>query len=147
MLLTKEEGQAQRQWFVVDLENQVLGRAATVIASTLRGKNKSVFTRHVDSGDFVVVINAAKVRLTGMKWANKLYRRHTGYPGGFKEISAEKLREKYPERLVYAAVWGMIPKGPLGRQIIKKLKIFPGDMHTHEAQSPQPLDIPKQYSN
>ncbi len=139
--LTKEAGAAQRAWWVVDLEGQVLGRAATKIASVLRGKNKPTFTPNVDMGDFVVVINASKVRLTGQKMKNKLYRRHTLYPGGLRETTAEKLLVEDPDRLVRHAVWGMIPKGRLGRRIIKKLKVYSGPEHLHAAQQPQKLAL------
>lgn len=140
-LLTKEAGAAQREWYVVDLEGQVLGRAATKIASVLRGKHKPTFTPHVDMGDFVVVVNAGKVHLTGNKMKNKLYRYHTLYPGGLRETPAEKLLAKHPENLIRAAVWGMLPKGPLGRKIIKKLKVYAGPEHQHAAQLPQKLEI------
>jgi len=139
--LTKEAAAAQRQWWVVDLEGQTLGRAATRIASVLRGKHKPTFTPNVDSGDFVIVVNADKVRLTGNKLGNKMYRYHTGYPGGLRETPANKLLAKHPERVIEAAVWGMLPKGRLGRKIIKKLKIYAGPNHQHTAQTPQPLEI------
>jgi large subunit ribosomal protein L13 len=139
--LTKEAGHDQRNWYVVDLEGQVLGRAATKIATVLRGKHKPTFTPNVDMGDFVVVVNAAKVRLTGQKMRNKLYRRHTLFPGGLKETTAEKLLVHDPDRLVRHAVWGMIPKGRLGRRIIKKLKVYPGPEHLHAAQQPEKLPL------
>ena len=139
--LTKEVGEAQREWWIVDLDGQVLGRAATKIASILRGKHKPTFTPNVDMGDFVVVINAAKVKLTGAKMGNKMYRRHSGYVGGLRETTAEKLLAKYPDRVIRKAVWGMLPKGPLGRRIIKKLKIYADAEHRHEAQRPQPLNL------
>ena len=140
-LLTKEAAAAQRGWYVADLDGQVLGRAATEIAKVLRGKHKPTFTPHVDCGDFVVVINADKVKLTGAKWADKKYRHHTGYIGGLKEFSAAEIKERDPERMVRDAVWGMLPKGPLGRRIIKKLKIYSGTEHRHEAQRPQQLAL------
>jgi large subunit ribosomal protein L13 len=140
-LLTKEGADAQREWFVVDLENQVLGRAATRIASVLRGKHKPTFTPHVDDGDFVIVINADKVRLTGNKWGQKLYRRHSLYPGGLRETTAAEMREKHPDRIVRSAVWGMLPKGPLGRKMLKKLKIYAGPAHNHAAQQPRELAL------
>ncbi|MCG8418609.1 MAG: 50S ribosomal protein L13 [Proteobacteria bacterium] len=139
--LTKQAGNAQRKWWVVDLEGQVLGRAATRIATVLRGKHKPTYTPNVDTGDFVVVVNAGKIRLTGDKMKSKMYRRHSHYPGGLRETSAEKLLAAYPDRLVRAAVWGMLPKGRLGRKIIKKLKIYAGPEHKHSAQTPQPLDL------
>ncbi|MEM9492583.1 MAG: 50S ribosomal protein L13 [Myxococcota bacterium] len=140
-LLTKEAGDSQREWWVIDLEGQILGRAATHIASVLRGKHKPTYTPHVDSGDFVVVVNAGKLRLTGNKFRDKKYRRHTQYPGGLREITADKLVVKAPDRMVRAAVWGMLPKGRLGRKIIKKLKIYNGPEHHHKAQAPQPLQL------
>ena len=139
--LTKEACVEQRQWWVVDLQNQVLGRAATRIASVLRGKHKPTFTPNVDAGDFVVVINADKVRLTGNKVKAKLYRRHSHYPGGLRETSAEAMLATHPDRVIRAAVWGMLPKGRLGRQIIKKLKIYSGPEHNHSAQSPQTMEL------
>jgi large subunit ribosomal protein L13 len=140
-LLTKEGAEAQREWFVIDLENQVLGRAATRIASVLRGKHKPTFTPHVDDGDFVIVLNADKVKLTGNKWGQKLYRSHSLYPGGLRETTAAELRDKHPDRIVRAAVWGMLPKGPLGRKMLKKLKIYAGSEHNHAAQQPRALDL------
>jgi large subunit ribosomal protein L13 len=140
-LLTKEGAAAQREWFVVDLENQVLGRAATRIASVLRGKHKPTFTPHVDDGDFVIVINADKVKLTGNKWGQKLYRRHSLYPGGLRETTAAEMRDKHPDRIVRSAVWGMLPKGPLGRKMLKKLKIYAGSEHNHAAQQPRELAL------
>lgn len=139
--LTKEQGDAQREWWVVDLEGVVLGRAATKIASVLRGKHKPTYTPNVDSGDFVVVINADKVKLTGAKMKDKMYRYHTGYPGGLIETSAEKVMDKHPDRVVRAAVWGMLPKTRLGRRMIKKLKIYAGNEHQHTAQQPRELAL------
>lgn len=127
----------QREWWIVDAEGLTLGRLATQIAVRLRGKHKPSFTPHLDTGDHVVVINAKKVHLTGKKWATKVYYRHSGYPGGLKEITAEKLRSRYPERLIEFAVRGMLPKGPLGRQMARKLKVYGGAKHPHEAQRPQ----------
>lgn len=140
-LLTKEASDAARQWWVIDLEGKVLGRAATRIASVLRGKHKPTFTPHVDSGDFVVVINAGKVRLTGAKNQGKFYRKHTLFPGGLRETPAEQLLATYPDRVIRAAVWGMLPKGRLGRKIIKKLKIYPGATHDHTAQAPRTMEL------
>lgn len=139
--LTNEAALAQREWYVVDLEDQVLGRAATKIATVLRGKHKPTYTPNVDSGDFVIVVNASKLKLTGQKMKNKLYRYHTLYPGGLREISAEKLLASHPDRLVRSAVWGMMPKGRLGRALIKKLKIYAGPEHEHVAQQPQELTL------
>ncbi|HET6612491.1 MAG TPA: 50S ribosomal protein L13 [Kofleriaceae bacterium] len=139
--LTKEAAEAQRGWFVADLEGKTLGRAATVIASVLRGKHKPTFTPNADAGDFVIVINADKVALTGQKHRDKLYRTHTEYPGGLRETSAGKLLAEHPDRVIRRAVWGMLPKGPLGRRIIKKLKIYSGPAHEHAAQKPQQLAL------
>lgn len=139
--LTKEQAQEQRKWYIVDLSNLILGRAATQIARLLRGKHKATFTPHVDSGDFVVVINAAQVQLTGNKASGKLYRTHTLYPGGVRTRSAEEMRTNYTEEMIRKAVWGMLPKGPLGRDIIKKLKIYPTAEHPHEAQQPTPYKL------
>ena len=131
----------QEKWFLVDAEGAVLGRLATVIASRLRGKHNPLFTPHVDTGDWVVVINADKVVLTGRKWDQKNYYRHSGYIGGLKTISAKKLMEKRPEDLVRHAVKGMLPKNKLGRKLFKKLKVYPGQEHPHEAQQPETLQI------
>jgi large subunit ribosomal protein L13 len=139
--LTKEAGEAQREWYVVDLKGQTLGRAATKIASVLRGKHKPTYSPNVDRGDFVVVINAGGVELTGGKPDTKVYYKHTLYPGGLKTRLAKHVIADDPERAVRQAVWGMLPKGPLGRRIIKKLKIYAGDKHEHVAQRPRPLTI------
>jgi large subunit ribosomal protein L13 len=139
--LTKQSAQAQREWHVVDVAGKSLGRAATKIAMVLRGKHKPTFTPNVDMGDFVVVVNADKIQLTGNKLSNKQYREHTLYPGGLKELSAKELLAKHPDQLITKAVWGMLPKGRLGRQIIKKLKVFAGPEHNHAAQLPRPLEL------
>lgn len=139
--LTNEAAKDQRQWVVVDLDGQILGRAASKIAMVLRGKHRPTYTPNADSGDFVVVINAGKVQLTGAKVKNKVYRRHTLYPGGMQESTAEKELTKTPDRLVREAVWGMLPKGRLGRQLMRKLKIYAGAEHHHAAQQPQPLKV------
>ncbi len=139
--LTKEQAAADRQWWVVDLEGKTLGRAATRIATVLRGKHKPTFTPNQDSGDFVVVINAAKVKLTGNKLKDKMYRRHTGYIGGLKETSAGTMLATFPDRAITAAVWGMLPSGKLGRKILKKLKIYAGAEHEHAAQQPRELAV------
>lgn len=136
---TAREGEVLRQWYVVDAQDKVLGRLASRIAMVLRGKTKPTFTPHMDTGDFVVVVNAAQVQLTGRKLDNKIYYRHSGYPGGIKEISARKLLQKKPEEIVRHAVRGMLPKNSLGRQLLKKLKIYAGGDHPHEAQKPAPL--------
>ncbi|MCX7822540.1 MAG: 50S ribosomal protein L13 [Syntrophobacterales bacterium] len=130
-----------RRWILVDAEGKVLGRLASYIAIRLRGKHLPTFTPHVDGGDFVVVINAEKVRLTGKKWDQKVYRRHSGYMGGLKETSARKMLQEHPERLLYYAVKGMLPKNRLGRKLLKKLKIYVGSKHPHEAQQPQKVEI------
>ena len=131
----------KREWFVVDLQEQVLGRAATEIARVLRGKHKPIYTPSVDTGDFVVVVNADKVKLTGNKLADKKYYRHSGYPGGIREINAEKLLDKKPEMLIQAAVEGMLPKNKLGRKMFTKLKVYAGSEHPHAAQQPKELTV------
>jgi large subunit ribosomal protein L13 len=129
------------RWYVVNAEGKVLGRLASEIAARLKGKHNPLYTPHVDMGDSIVVINADKIVLTGRKWVQKIYYRHSGYVGGLKEISAEKLHEKRPEDLVRFAVKGMLPKNRLGRQMIKKLKVYAGNQHPHEAQQPEALEI------
>jgi large subunit ribosomal protein L13 len=126
-------------WFIADVEGQTLGRAATKIADILRGKHRPTFTSHEDAGDFVVVVNADKVKLTGNKWSTKLYRDHSLFPGGLKTQTAQQLVKRHPEDLVKRAVWGMLPKGPLGRRIYKKLKVYAGAAHPHAAQQPKPV--------
>jgi large subunit ribosomal protein L13 len=130
-----------RKWFVVDGENQVVGRLASRVASILRGKHKPSFTPHVDTGDFVIVVNADKVRFTGSKETDKQYFRHTGYPGGGRTRTPREVRERKPTFIVENAVKGMLPKGPLGRQMLKKLKAYAGTEHPHEAQQPEPLSL------
>jgi len=130
-----------RTWFVADVAGKTLGRAATKIASVLRGKHRPTFTTHADTGDFVVVINADKVKLTGNKWDDKKYYDHTLFPGGVKEFSAKQLLARHPAELVERAVWGMLPKGPLGRRVYKKLKVYAGAEHPHVAQQPKPLAL------
>lgn len=125
------------KWHLVDADGRTLGRLATRVAILLRGKNKPIFAPHQDTGDFVVVINAKKVFLTGKKWKEKIYVHHSGYPGGLKEASAEKIRDKKPQRLITMAVQGMLPKTKLGKKLIKKLKVYAGDTHPHEAQQPE----------
>jgi large subunit ribosomal protein L13 len=136
--MAKKEAQ-ERAWFVVDAADKVLGRLATRVARIITGKNKPDWTPHVDCGDHVVVINAAKVRVTGRKLENKIYRRHTGYPGGLKEIALGKLLAEKPERVIRSAVQGMVPKGILGRKMVTKLKVYPGPEHPHAAQKPQAI--------
>lgn len=131
-----------RSWYVVDATDKILGRLASQVASRLRGKHQPIFTPHADTGDFIIVINAEKIRLTGRKWQQKTYYRHSGYIGGIKSITAKKLREKRPEDLVRYAVWGMLPKNRLGRKLYKKLKVYAGPNHPHESQQPQPLEFP-----
>ena len=131
----------KREWFVIDATDQILGNIAVKAASLLRGKNKPTFTPHVDTGDFVVVINADKVRLSGRKEQQKIYHRYSGYVGGHHQDTPATLREKAPERLVEFAVKGMVPRNKLGRQMIKKLKIFAGSEHTHEAQNPTQIKL------
>jgi large subunit ribosomal protein L13 len=135
------EALAQRQWYVVDAQGKVLGRMASEIAKILRGKNKPIFTPNADTGDFVIVINARGVKLTGKKLQKKVYYRHTEYPGGIREITAEKMLEEKPEDLVLLAVKGMLPKNRLSRRLVTKLKVYAGPEHPHEAQKPQPLAI------
>jgi large subunit ribosomal protein L13 len=134
-------GEIRQGWWIVDADGVPLGRLSTEVASRILGKHKPDFTPFLDTGDHVIVVNASKVRLTGRKLSDKLYRHHTGYPGGLKEISAEKLLAKRPERLIESAVKGMLPKGPLGRRMHRKLKVYAGPSHPHEAQQPAVLKI------
>jgi large subunit ribosomal protein L13 len=127
----------EQKWWLVDAEGRILGRMATEIADLIRGKKKPQFTSHLDTGDFVVVINAEKIKVTGRKLEQKKYYHHSGYPGGIKEISLEDLLAKKPEEVIKKAVWGMVPKGKLGRALYKKLKVYRGPSHPHEAQNPQ----------
>ena len=131
----------ERDWFVVDAEGKTLGRIATEIALRLRGKHKPEYTPHADTGDYIVVVNAEKVRVTGNKAKGKIYYSHTEFPGGLKQISFEKLIDKAPERAIEFAVKGMLPKGPLGRQMYRKLKVYAGPEHKHAAQQPQVLEL------
>jgi large subunit ribosomal protein L13 len=131
----------QGRWCLVDAENAILGRLASTVAARLRGKHNPLFTPHVDTGDWIIVINADKVALTGRKWDQKNYYRHSGYTGGLKTITAKKLMEKRPEDLIRFAVKGMLPKNRLGRKLFKKLKVYSGDQHPHEAQQPEILEI------
>ena len=134
--------QLSREWWLVDAAGMTLGRLATEVATRLRGKHKPTFTPFLDTGDHVVVVNAEKIVLTGNKLKNKMYRRHSGYPGGLKEINAEKLLRTHPGRMFEFAVKGMLPKGPLGRQMARKLKVYKGPNHPHQAQNPKPLAFP-----
>ncbi len=131
----------KRDWYVIDASDKTLGRLATEIARRLRGKHKPEYTPHVDTGDYIVVVNAAKVRVTGNKLKDKMYHHHTGYIGNLKSISLEKLLDKAPERVIETAVKGMLPKNPLGRAMFKKLKVYAGAEHSHSAQQPQPLEL------
>ncbi|NWN92393.1 50S ribosomal protein L13 [Marinobacter adhaerens] len=130
-----------RDWYVVDAAGKTLGRLSTEIARRLRGKHKPEYTPHVDTGDYIVVINASQVRVTGNKSSDKMYYSHTGFPGGIKSINFEKLVDKAPEQIIQKSVKGMLPKGPLGRAMFKKLKIYAGAEHPHTAQQPKELDI------
>ncbi|HLV47631.1 MAG TPA: 50S ribosomal protein L13 [Aliidiomarina sp.] len=131
----------KRDWYVVDAAGKTLGRIATEIAVRLRGKHKPEYTPHVDTGDYIIVINAEKVTVTGNKAKDKIYHSHSGYPGGLKSISFEKLQAKKPEMIIEAAVKGMLPRGPLGRDMFRKLKVYAGAEHNHSAQQPKTLDI------
>ena len=137
--ISAKPASVKRDWYLIDAEGKTLGRMAAAIATRLRGKHKPEYTPHVDTGDYIVVINADKVRVTGNKAKDKIYHSHTGYPGGLKSISFEKLMEKAPERTIQSAVRGMLPKGPLGRVMFKKLKVYAGTEHPHIAQQPQEL--------
>jgi len=134
-----KKGEIERKWYVVDAKDAVLGRLATKIATYLRGKNKPVFTPNVDTGDFIIVINADKIRLTGRKLDDKIYYHHTGYIGGIKAKTARSMMDKQPEKIIEKAVWGMLPKNTLGKQMLKKLKVYKGAAHPHKAQAPEIL--------
>ena len=133
--------EVKRDWFVLDATDQVLGRLATEVARRLRGKHKPEYTPHTDTGDYIVVVNAEKIKVTGRKTTDKMYYRHTGYPGGIKETSFEKMIEKTPAKVIEIAVKGMLPRGPLGRQMYRKLKVYAGAEHKHSAQQPQKLEL------
>lgn len=141
MTVSAKPAEVRRDWFLVDATDKTLGRLATEIASRLRGKHKPIYTPHVDTGDYIVVVNAEKIRVTGNKASDKMYHHHTGYIGGLKTRNFNQMIERSPERVLEIAVKGMLPKGPLGRQMYRKLKVFAGSEHKHEAQQPQPLDI------
>ena len=134
-------GSVDQEWFLVDATDKTLGRLSAEIAHRLRGKHKPEYTPHVDTGDYIVVVNAEKVRVTGKKTTDKIYYSHSGYPGGLKQISFEKLIDKAPERVLQSAVKGMLPRNPLGRAMFKKLKVYAGSEHPHTAQQPKVLDI------
>ena len=131
----------RRDWYVVNASGKTLGRLATEIAKRLRGKHKAEYTPHMDTGDYIVVINAKDIRVSGNKQKDKMYHHHTGYPGGIESINFEKLMQKKPERVIEKAVKGMLPKGPLGREMFRKLKVYADDQHRHAAQQPQVLEI------
>ena len=135
--------QAQRKWYVVDAEGQVFGRVASQVANVLRGKNKPIYTPNMDTGDFVIIINADKIVMTGKKLDQKIYYHHSGYAGGLKETKYRKLLAEKPEFALRHAIVGMLPKGPLGRQMAKKLKVYAGPEHEHEAQKPEKLELVK----
>ncbi|MFC2029777.1 50S ribosomal protein L13 [Chloroflexota bacterium] len=138
---TGKTAEIERDWYVIDAEGQTLGRLASRIAPILKGKHKPIYTPHLDCGDFVVIVNAEKVRVTGRKLDQKLYHRHSGYPGGLTSITLREQLDKHPERVLYAAVKGMLPKNKLGRRLIKKLKVYAGDSHPHQAQQPRSLEF------
>ena len=139
--VSAKPAEVRREWFLVDAEGKTLGRLASEIARRLKGKHKPIFTPHVDTGDYIVVVNAEKVAVTGNKLKDKMYHHHTGYIGNLKSISLEKQLQKAPERVIEAAVRGMLPRNPLGRAMMKKLRIFAGPEHKHQAQQPKPLEI------
>ncbi|MBD3852117.1 MAG: 50S ribosomal protein L13 [Acidobacteria bacterium] len=136
-----KEGEITREWVVMDAADQVLGRLATKVARILRGKHKPDFTPYLDTGDFVVIVNAERVRLTGAKLDDKVYYRHSGRPGSLKSETARERLDKYPERVIQAAVWGMLPKNRLGRKLLRKLKVYAGPEHPHDAQQPKTLTL------
>lgn len=139
--LTKEQANAQRGWVLVDAKDQTLGRLSTRVATLLRGKHKPDWTPHVDNGEYVVVINAERIVLTGRKLSDKKYYRHSGYPGHLKEVSAGRMLETHPERVIEHAVRGMLPKNKLGRSLLQKLKVYAGDKHPHQAQQPEAIEL------
>ena len=136
-----KNGEISRRWFVVDAEGQILGRLASKVARVLSGKEKAVFTNHVDTGDFVVVVNAEKIRLTGQKLDQKVYYRHSGFPGGIRSMTAREMIERKPENVIKSAVKGMLPKSRLGTRMLGKLKIYAGSDHPHEAQKPEKMEL------
>lgn len=138
---TVKAGEIERKWYVVDAEGQTLGRLSSEIAKVLTGKNKPIYTPHLDTGDYVIVINAEKIQVTGKKLNQKLYRRHSNYLGGLKEVTLKELLAKKPEQVITHAVKGMLPKKALGAQMLKKLKVFSGSDHSHEAQMPEKLEL------
>ena len=138
--VSAREQDVQRDWYVVDAQGQTLGRLATQVATLLRGKHKPYYTPHVDCGDYVVVVNAEKIHVTGNKMTQKVYYRHSGYPGGLKQVTLRDQLQKFPDRVVEHAVRGMLPKNRLGRRMFKKLKVYAGPDHPHEAQQPKPVE-------
>ena len=139
--MNKAQALTQRQWYVIDARGKILGRMATEIAKVLRGKHKPIYTPNLDAGDFVIVVNAREIKLTGAKLDQKVYYRHTEYPGGIRERTAAQMLEEKPEELVMLAVKGMLPKNRLSRKLVTKLKVYPGPEHPHDAQKPQPLTV------
>jgi len=141
MTESAKEQDVQRDWYVVDAQGQTLGRLATRIATVLRGKNKPIYTPHVDCGDYVIVINAEKIHVTGRKMMQKKYYRHSGYPGGMTQVTLRDQLQKFPTRVIESAVRGMLPKNHLGRRMFKKLKVYAGPNHPHQAQQPEPIEL------
>ncbi len=139
--ISAKPAEVRRDWFIIDANGKTLGRMATEIAHRLRGKHKAIYTPHVDTGDYIVVINAEKLRVSGNKLKDKIYYHHTGFPGGIKSITLEKQLDKAPERVIQSAVKGMLPKNILGRAMFRKLKVYAGEVHPHTAQQPKVLDI------
>mgnify|MGYP005835771599 FL=1 len=133
--------EVKREWFVVDASGKTLGRLATEVARILRGKHKPIYSPMIDVGDYVIVVNAEKVQVTGRKLTQKFYYRHSGYPGGFKQVSLRDMLARHPTRVIEYAVWGMLPKNALGRRMFKKLKVYAGPDHPHQAQNPKPLEL------
>lgn len=131
----------KRKWYIVDAKDRILGRLAARVATILRGKHKSIYTPYLDTGDGVIIINASKIKVTGRKMKDKIYRRHSGYPGGFREITLEKMLKAKPATVIKLAVRRMLPQGPLGRKMFKKLKVYPDDKHQHKSQNPVPLEV------
>ena len=138
---TAKPATVEHHWYLVDAADKTLGRLATEVARRLRGKHKPVYTPHVDTGDYIIIINAERVKVTGNKRTDKMYHTHSGYPGGIKSVAFDKLLEKKPEEIIKRAVKGMLPKGPLGRAMFRKLKVYTGPQHNHAAQQPEPLQI------
>lgn len=136
-----KQDEISREWLVVDASDKVLGRLATEVARVLRGKHKPEYTPHLDTGDFVIVVNAGKIAVTGRKMEDKLYYRHSGYPGGLKVETLRERMDKYPDRVIRSAVWGMLPKNRLGRQLLRKLKVYAGPEHPHQAQLPKTMTL------